>query len=311
MWKHVWDKHNGEGEEKMFEMRMEMGFKKPLARQIREGVEIEMCEKQLMNSKSEWNNSRIPRIIIEEGEKQREDESTGLGRKDNEDREQHKKREIEKIKLGKRQLQENEEENNKKRKVTWIKRNSKDTERYRIERRNCKRTKERKRERLETEDKEKTEMGGINYWREKFREMADISNKKKLEAVPGALEHIKRIEKGRETQNGEENRPIALELQKVSSSDKVDKSAEVCDKYNKNGSEKELENLSCESDPNPPSEERTPAPIKPTKTPNTSDSLTETKIQEMRNGPIESTRKNSEKEHCEITTEKKRKRKKV
>ena len=59
-------------------MRMEQGFQKALARQIREGVEIEMCKGVLMNSKAEWNNARIPRIIIEEGDRQTEDKESGL-----------------------------------------------------------------------------------------------------------------------------------------------------------------------------------------------------------------------------------------
>ena len=54
MWKHVWKDHGGNGGEEMFSMRMEESFKKPLARQIREGVEIEMSKNILMNSKSEW-----------------------------------------------------------------------------------------------------------------------------------------------------------------------------------------------------------------------------------------------------------------
>ena len=62
-------------------MRIERGFKKPLARQISEGVEIEMSGGILLNSKAEWNNSRIPRIIIEEGETQVEDRESGLGKK--------------------------------------------------------------------------------------------------------------------------------------------------------------------------------------------------------------------------------------
>ena len=62
-------------------MKMEMGFKKPLVRQIREGVEIEMSKNELMNSKSEWNHSRIPRIVIQTGEKQSEDLESGLGKK--------------------------------------------------------------------------------------------------------------------------------------------------------------------------------------------------------------------------------------
>ena len=34
-----------------------------------------------MNSKSEWNSSRIPRIVIEEEEKLKGDETSELGRK--------------------------------------------------------------------------------------------------------------------------------------------------------------------------------------------------------------------------------------
>ena len=62
-------------------MRIEKGFKKALARQISEGVAIEMCEGQLLNSKSEWNSTGIPRIIIEVGETQTEDIESGLAKK--------------------------------------------------------------------------------------------------------------------------------------------------------------------------------------------------------------------------------------
>ena len=34
-----------------------------------------------MNSKAEWNNARIPRIIVEEGDRQTEDRESGLGNK--------------------------------------------------------------------------------------------------------------------------------------------------------------------------------------------------------------------------------------
>ena len=80
MWKHVWEHHDGVGGEELFTMRMEHSFPKPLVRQIREGVEIEMSRGTLMNSKSEWNNSRIPRIVIETGEKLEEEQESGLGR---------------------------------------------------------------------------------------------------------------------------------------------------------------------------------------------------------------------------------------
>ena len=49
MWKHIWDTHGGEAGEEIFSMRMEMGFRKPLARQIREGVEIETSTSIIMN----------------------------------------------------------------------------------------------------------------------------------------------------------------------------------------------------------------------------------------------------------------------
>ena len=78
LWKHLWESHKGRGDE-IFTMSMEKSFTKPLARQIREGVEIEMCRGTLLNSKSEWNNSRIPRIVIEEGERRIEDKKSDLG----------------------------------------------------------------------------------------------------------------------------------------------------------------------------------------------------------------------------------------
>ena len=71
LWKHLEGTHRGENKgNEIFSMKIERGFKKALAHQISEGVAIEMSEGELLNSKSEWNNSRIPRIIIEEGERQ-------------------------------------------------------------------------------------------------------------------------------------------------------------------------------------------------------------------------------------------------
>ena len=72
--------HRGENKgDEIFSMRVEKSFRKPLTRQIREGVEIEMSQATLLNSKSEWNNSKIPRIVIEEGERQVEDIESELG----------------------------------------------------------------------------------------------------------------------------------------------------------------------------------------------------------------------------------------
>ena len=82
LWKHIEGDHRGENRgNEIFIKRIEKGYKKPLARQISEGVQIEMCEGVLMNSKAEWHNSRIPRIIIEEGDEQVEDLESGLGKK--------------------------------------------------------------------------------------------------------------------------------------------------------------------------------------------------------------------------------------
>ena len=68
-------------------MKLERSFKKPLERQVREGVELEMCTADIvMNSKAEWNGSRIPRIIIEEREKQTGDKNSGMSRTTGENR---------------------------------------------------------------------------------------------------------------------------------------------------------------------------------------------------------------------------------
>ena len=61
-------------------MKMEGTFKKPIQRHIMEGVELEMSRAgTILNSKSEWNHSKIPRIIIETGEDQTEDKESGMG----------------------------------------------------------------------------------------------------------------------------------------------------------------------------------------------------------------------------------------
>ena len=72
-------------------MKVEKGFRKAPARQISEGVEIEMAEGTLLNSKSEFNNARIPRIVIEEGEKQIEDRESGLGNQVEKERDKMRK----------------------------------------------------------------------------------------------------------------------------------------------------------------------------------------------------------------------------
>ena len=90
----------------MFEMRLERGYKKPLARQIREGVEIDTSSSTLMNTKAEWNNARIPRIIIEEGETQKEDVTSGLGRQNEKEKKAKAERFRERRKVEKRRERE-------------------------------------------------------------------------------------------------------------------------------------------------------------------------------------------------------------
>ena len=53
----------------------------PLTRQVQEGVELELSKADVvMNSKAEWNHSRLPQIVIEQGEKQAEDNENGITR---------------------------------------------------------------------------------------------------------------------------------------------------------------------------------------------------------------------------------------
>ena len=53
--------------------------KSPLTRQVHEGVEIETNGADIiLNSKSEWNGSRLPRIVIECGEELEEDAESGM-----------------------------------------------------------------------------------------------------------------------------------------------------------------------------------------------------------------------------------------
>ena len=81
LWKHFQIHHGGELRREDLEMKVVKTHRSPLSRQIHEGVEIEVNKADLlMNSKSEWNQSRLPRIVIESGETLMEDEESGLGR---------------------------------------------------------------------------------------------------------------------------------------------------------------------------------------------------------------------------------------
>ena len=48
--------------------------KSPMARQIHDGVELQASKADIiMNSKAEWNHSKIPRIMVEVGEEEETD----------------------------------------------------------------------------------------------------------------------------------------------------------------------------------------------------------------------------------------------
>ena len=64
-----------------------------------------MCEGVLLNSKSEWHNSRIPRIIVEEGEKQIEDVESGLGKKSEKSKQKLRVEDIERGRNDKRGME--------------------------------------------------------------------------------------------------------------------------------------------------------------------------------------------------------------
>ena len=70
--------HGGQLGEGDLTMSVIERHRSPLARQIHEGVELETNGADfILNSKSERNYSRIPRIVIEEGDEQTVDKIVG------------------------------------------------------------------------------------------------------------------------------------------------------------------------------------------------------------------------------------------
>ena len=192
---------------------MEAGFKKPLAHQIREGVEIESSKGELMNSKAEWFNSGIPRIVIEAGEKLTEDKESGLGRQsEKEKRVMRRERPV----LNKRNPKRRELESVESAASTSQKRqrvikekeimdeSEKDTHKIvrkqtRESLKHKKEIREKKEKRCKGKDKIKGEgeRKDPQYWRNVFKTIEERNNKRMLENVKGAKEHIMRMEKGR------------------------------------------------------------------------------------------------------------------
>ena len=73
LWKHCAQVHGGR--QVKFTMKIVRSHKTPFTRQVQEGVEIDNSTANIiMNSKGEWNGSRIPRVVIEVGEEVQDEE---------------------------------------------------------------------------------------------------------------------------------------------------------------------------------------------------------------------------------------------
>ena len=107
LWKHCCQEH--QGRHVKFKMKVLRSHKTPLTRQIQESVEIECSlAKIIMNSKGEWNGSRIPRIKIEVGEKLQEEDDDKYTKKSDKKNEHVETREWTTERLTKRKMREGE-----------------------------------------------------------------------------------------------------------------------------------------------------------------------------------------------------------
>ena len=222
LWKHLEGEHRGEDKgDEIFSMRVEKSFQKPLARQIREGVEIEMSRATLLNSKSECNNSRIPRIIIENGEKQVEDRESGFGNQIERDRQKRRtERQIE-IRERKEKRKEGTETDeakvdrleSKRRKVLEEREPTRGSQREKEARKMSKglneHQKEVRRTKLQQRAVDKVKKGleasradGIDFWKSEFQKMAERNRERRggVFEIRGVQQHTQRIEKGRESE---------------------------------------------------------------------------------------------------------------
>ena len=65
--KHLIEYHEGRGDRSAFRMDVMDSFKRPLQRQLREGIEIVRCEAdRVMNSKSDYHQLGIRRVVFAE-----------------------------------------------------------------------------------------------------------------------------------------------------------------------------------------------------------------------------------------------------
>ena len=68
LWRHARMFHEGQKNVDWYRMKVERSHRTPLVRQLDEGVEIATCKAAVvMNSKGEWNGSKLPKMVIERG----------------------------------------------------------------------------------------------------------------------------------------------------------------------------------------------------------------------------------------------------
>ena len=165
MTKHAIEHHIEEIEKPQFKMTIMKNYKKAIERQIAEAVNIEMTEADIiMNSRSEWNGSRLPRVIIGVGNKNNDSDYKGR-------REGHK-------------MIENQDGTRKRRKETvkntgWTNRN--EEEKREIKKRRINNNEENF---MEKEDQHNKSEKEIEDWLKKMRKESEIeeqSRKRKRE----------------------------------------------------------------------------------------------------------------------------------
>ena len=70
LWRHARVFHSGQKQIAWYKMKVKKVHRTPLVRQVAEGAEIASCKADVeMNSKGEWNGSKLPRMVIEREDK--------------------------------------------------------------------------------------------------------------------------------------------------------------------------------------------------------------------------------------------------
>ena len=189
-----------------FKMTVIEGHKRPLNRQIHEGVELEMnAASIILNSKAEWNHSKIPRIIIEVGEDKEYDMNSGMVRSTElGGRERSNRRGMKIKKTEKREVETDEERNCGKRQKlageVWSSEQKSLTEGAGTKDRNggWDKRKRRKSQQIKSaKEREKLETGSrLEEWLRAYGITRDTSK------VKGAADHIERVRGAREKERG-------------------------------------------------------------------------------------------------------------